>query len=389
MSNQHRQNPDLISPPQLVETTTALQRLVTRLMQEPRVAVDTESNSLYAYHERVCLIQFTIPAGDYLVDPLALEDLSPLAPFFASTAIEKVIHAADYDLIVLQRDYHFTCGCLFDTMWAARVLGWSQVGLGHILENYFDVHPNKKFQRYDWGRRPLEPQPTSYARMDTHYLLSLREIQTAELREKGRWEEAQEIFAYLRQHVTHPTPADPDTIFWRIKGIHTLDAGEQRALYRLHLWRERTAERLDRPVVKVINNHRLLDLACVQPRNRQELRDAGMTSLQIRRFGEGVLHALRAKSRPLPPPPAESKRPPEAVMSRYHSLRAWRKDMAYCRGVDSDVILPNATLWDLSRHPPKTLDELLRVPGIGPWRQANYGPDLLALLQGLPRPVVC
>ncbi len=389
MSNQHRQNPDLISPPQLVETTAALQRLVARLMQEPRVAVDTESNSLYAYHERVCLIQFTIPAGDYLVDPLAVEDLSLLAPFFASTAIEKVIHAADYDLIVLQRDYHFTCGRLFDTMWAARVLGWSQVGLGHILENHFGVHPNKKFQRYDWGRRPLEPQPTSYARMDTHYLLPLREIQTAELREKGRWEEAQEIFAYLRQHVTHPTLSNPDATFWRIKGVHTLDAGERKALYRLHLWRERAAERLDRPVVKVINNHRLLDLACVQPRNRQELRDAGMTSLQIRRFGEGVLHALRAKSRPLPPPPAESKRPPEAVMSRYHSLRAWRKDMAYCRGVDSDVILPNVTLWELSRHPPKTLDELLQVPGIGPWRQAHYGPDLLALLQGLPRPVVC
>jgi len=76
-------------------------------------------------------------------------------------------------------------------------------------------------------------------------------------------------------------------------------------------------------------------------------------------------------------------------MSRYHSLRAWRKDMAYCRGVDSDVILPNVTLWELSRHPPKTLDELQQVPGIGPWRQAHYGPDLLALLQGLPRPVVC
>jgi ribonuclease D len=74
-----------------------------------------------------------------------LQDLRPLAPFFASEEIEKIFHGSDYDLIVLQRDYQFTCGKLFDTMWAARTLGWPQVGLGNILENYFGVHPIKNF----------------------------------------------------------------------------------------------------------------------------------------------------------------------------------------------------------------------------------------------------
>jgi ribonuclease D len=51
------------------------------------------------------------------------------------------------------------------------------------------------------------------------------------------------------------------------------------------------------------------------------------------------------------------------------------------RGVDSDVILPNATLWELAEDPPADVEALLDVPGIGPWRKENYGPDLIALLQ--------
>ena len=84
-----------------------LKALADELQRHPVIAVDTESNSLYAYRERVCLIQFSTPLTDTLVDPLALDDLSPLAPVFADPAIEKVFHAAEYDLICLKRDFRF------------------------------------------------------------------------------------------------------------------------------------------------------------------------------------------------------------------------------------------------------------------------------------------
>ena len=163
-------------------------------MQHPVVAVDTEANSLYAYRERVCLIQISIPGINYLVDPLAIEDMSPLGIVFSAPHIEKVFHAADYDLIVLLRDFGFMCSSLFDTMWAARVLGWPKVGLGDILEKYYGLSVNKSYQRYNWGKRPLAPAALTYAWMDSHYLLSLRDMQITELKSKGRWEEAQEIF---------------------------------------------------------------------------------------------------------------------------------------------------------------------------------------------------
>ena len=73
--------------PQLITRADELRKLVGVLAREPIVAVDTESNSLYAYHERVCLLQFSTPQADILVDPLALEDLSGLGPFFADPKI--------------------------------------------------------------------------------------------------------------------------------------------------------------------------------------------------------------------------------------------------------------------------------------------------------------
>src|ERR1700674_3764699 len=95
-----------LPPPILIADQDGLGRLVRTLATDPVVAVDTESNSLHAYRERVCLIQFSILGADYIVDPIRLPDLSPLAPFFANPGQQKVFHAAEYDLICLRRDYH-------------------------------------------------------------------------------------------------------------------------------------------------------------------------------------------------------------------------------------------------------------------------------------------
>ena len=119
--------------PVLVTRIDTLHDMLAQLVQEPVVAVDTESNSLHAYREQVCLLQFSTPQVDYLVDPLALHDLSSLAGLFADPAIVKVFHAADYDILCLKRDFDFKFANLFDTMVAARILGRPAVGLGAVL----------------------------------------------------------------------------------------------------------------------------------------------------------------------------------------------------------------------------------------------------------------
>lgn len=365
--------------PRVVDTPQTLTSLVDLVMAQPRVAVDTEANSLYAYEEQVCLVQISIPGTDYLIDPLALEDLSPLAPLFYSSEIEKILHAADYDLMVLRRDFGFVTREIFDTMWAARILGWPKVGLADILALHFNVKVNKRYQRYNWGKRPLDPQALRYAWMDSHYLLPLREIQKAELEATGRWAEAQEVFNYLTSTVDIPTNGLARH-FWRLKGVYRMRSYDRKKLFQLFLWRERAAEALDRPPGMVISNNRLVRLARVQPRNREELAAAGLTPRQVRRFGTDILKVLRSEELPEPPRPPRDRRLPDEVVDRFKTLKAWRKDVARVRGVDSDVILPNATLWEIAKNPPDDLHSLLDVPGIGPWRQAAYGPDLLQLV---------
>lgn len=123
---------ETLRPPIWVHTIQSLQMMVDDLATQLRVAVDTESNSLHAFREQVCLLQFSSIHEDYLVDPLALRDLSLLGPIFANPKIEKVFHAAEYDLICLRRDFGFTFANLFDTMQAARVFGLPRSRIGQI-----------------------------------------------------------------------------------------------------------------------------------------------------------------------------------------------------------------------------------------------------------------
>ncbi|MGD2158908.1 MAG: ribonuclease D, partial [Anaerolineales bacterium] len=235
-----------LDDPTLITKRDELKRLAAKLSEQPIIAVDTESNSLYAYQEKVCLIQFSIPGEDYLVDPLALRELSALGSVFSSAAIEKVFHAAEYDLIVLQRDFGFSFVNLFDTMLAARILGWRAVGLSSILKNEFGVHVNKHFQRANWGQRPLPAKMLNYARLDTHYLIPLRQRQYEELKANNLWPLAEEDFQRAT-HVNTPAPNNDRASCWRINGAGDLPTKQLAILQELCRYRDRVAKSLNRP----------------------------------------------------------------------------------------------------------------------------------------------
>lgn len=375
-------SPSSLPPPVLVADPDALGRLAAALADSPIVAVDTESNSFHAYRERVCLIQFSTAAADYIVDPIRLPDLAPLASVFADPATEKVFHAAENDLIGLRRDYRFEFASIFDTMTAARTLGWPQTGLAAILDSHFGVSTNKKHQRADWGRRPLTPELLDYARLDTHYLVALRDRQLQALTETGRWPEAREEFDRLAGLRGEPDDSRADLpAFWRVKGARDLTPAHAAVLQALFAYREQQAERQDCPPFKVMGEATLLELARRAPARREDLQAlAGMTPEQIRRHGDGILHAI-AEGRHAPPArPPQVAREPDDVRDRYDRLHAWRKERAKTRGVESDVILPRTVLWELARRPPRTHGDLARIKELGPWRRDAYGAEILALL---------
>ena len=195
-----------ITDPIWIATPDGLREMINTIASEPLLAIDTESNSLYAYREQVCLLQVSSPQADYLVDTLALTDLSALGPLFANSLQQKIFHAAEYDILCLKRDYNFTFKNVFDTMIAARILSYPQVGLGNLLSASFGIELEKKYQRADWGKRPLPEAMLDYARMDTRYLFELRARLEGELKEQGLWELALEDFSLVCK--VEPTSVD-------------------------------------------------------------------------------------------------------------------------------------------------------------------------------------
>jgi ribonuclease D len=378
-----------LQPPVLVADADSLGRLARVLAASAVVAVDTESNSLHAYRERVCLLQFSVPGADYLVDPLGLPDLGPLAPLFANPGQQKIFHAAEYDILCLRRDYRFEFANIFDTMSAARTLGWPQVGLAAILDTQFGVTMNKKHQRADWKRRPLTPEQLDYARLDTHYLPALRDRQIEALTAAGSLAEAMEEFDRLARPRAEPDGPRAGAAFWRVKGARDLTPAQASVLQSLFAYREQQAERIDRPPFMVMGEATLMELARRSPRRPEELQGvAGMTPDQIRRHATAVLQAvaqgLAAPGQHAPPIDRE----PDEVQDRYDRLHTWRKNRAKARGVESDVILPRTALWDLARRPPRTRDDLIAIADVGPWRRDTYGEEILALLRRGGAPTV-
>lgn len=374
--------PDEALPPfRLVANETAWRSCLAALRAAPRLAIDLEANSMYAYAERACLIQISTANADFILDPLADLDLSGLGDIVADPAVEKVFHAAEYDLILMRRDYGWHLNNLFDTMWAARILGYKQFGLAGMLEGAFGLRLSKRFQKANWCHRPLSAGELAYAQKDTHYLLALRDRLEAELDTRGLLAEALETFAEQSRVKMPNNGFDPDA-FWHINGVFDMAPEQQAALKALFAFRDREARRRNSPHFKVLGDQTLLEVATRLPTRLSEL-DAihGMTAGQQQRYGRQMLAVIaEARQAPAPQPPPRPPRPPDAVLIRYDKLHRWRKTRAQARGVESDVIVSRDALWVIAQAGPRTTDELAALNALGPYRLALYSEEILKQL---------
>ncbi|MDO8754500.1 MAG: ribonuclease D [Anaerolineales bacterium] len=370
---------ETLSPPVWVNTTQLLQQMVDELASQERVAVDTESNSLHAFREQVCLLQFSSSETDYLLDPLVLKDLSLLAPIFSNPKIEKVFHAAEYDLICLRRDFGFSFANLFDTMQAARVLGYPFVGLDRLLGDKFGIKMDKRHQKANWAARPLTKEQIHYARLDTHYLFDLRDMLEQELRETQRLEYALEDFN--RACALEEQKPRLNGLAWeRFSGRKDISLRELTIVSQLCKWRDREAERLNRPLYKVVMDDVFVALAKNPPEQKVDLSAAGLSEKQIKLWGDQVLAAIRHGVKAPLVERKQLERKNDAVLRRLEKLKAWRKSIGLEMQVESDIILPKPYLGLLSENPPKTLDELRDLMKDTPSRVDRFGAEIWKVL---------
>ena len=376
--------PNLPSPT-WIDNARDLRRAVERLQSQKRIAVDTEANSLHVYREQTCLIQLSTPDEDMLIDPLRLDDIAALGEVFASPAIEKVFHAAEYDLICLKRDFDVDVHTVFDTMAAARLRGYQSVGLSAMLAGLLNIDHPKTHQTRDWSQRPLPKDWLRYAQIDTHFLLPLRDRLHRELCQADQLEEAREYFADVTAFELKSQTFDPAG-FWDLCRPDALTKRQMAVLRELYILRDELARMYDNPPQKLMSNRALLAIARRLPRHRNQLYQLRvLPAWLLRQNGDEIIEAVahgRISRLPLRPP--RQKTIPSAVAERYAVLHNWRKRKARSRGVASDVIISKGALWDIAWHPPQTLSDLAGIRGLGPWRRKTYGAALLAAVNGQP-----
>ena len=279
------------SPPRLepilVADAAGVAALAQALAGEPRIALDTESNSFHVYRERVCLLQISTRSADWVVDPL-VADLRPLGPALQGVPA-VVLHGADYDVRCLKREYGFALPGLFDTMAAARRLGSPELGLSALVKRHFGVRLSKDSQRSDWGRRPLTAEQVAYAALDTHFLLPLHDLLIGALQERDLLGQAQEEFARIAAAEPRPRVFDPEG--WRnLKGARGLDGPGKAALRAMWIAREEQASKLDRPPFKVMPEQAMVEVARRRPGSEEEfLHVPGVTRIVLKRMGLAVL----------------------------------------------------------------------------------------------------
>ena len=370
--------------PRFIDDDREVASLVARWQSGTVLGVDTESDSFYAYQEKLCLLQIADSEGIYLIDPLAI-DLEGLKVPFEDPTIEIIMHAGENDVRLLRSTAGISLAGLFDTQGATMILGGGQVGLAGLVEENFDVKLSKKEQRSDWSRRPLKSSQLRYAAADVEHLAGLRERLGAQLESAGRWKDAHRLFERIMQARPQNKVFDP-TGFFRIKGYGALDDQGRAIVRALFLAREARAEKINRPPFMVLGNDSIVQIARARPEVRADLDGVGgLPRTSRQRFEKGIFDAVHQGLRDPDPPPARRPRPPRrpdngdsAVLE---ALLGWRQQKAAALEVQVQVVATARDLELIAENRPDSLGSLEALPGIGPRWVEEWGPEVLEIVE--------
>ena len=348
------------------------------------IVIDTESDSLYHYHQKICLIQIATEAGSsYLLDPLEGFPVEALRPLFERRDLTKVFHGADYDIALLKAKAGIGVRNLYDTMIAAKFLGRTEVGLQATLRDELGLTISKGNQKDDWSARPLSDEQLHYALTDVNHLLDVVAKQHAALEEKGRLHWVQEECEALESLNGLPGKPDPREVFRDVKGVSALPPRGLAIFRELIACREQIADEIDLPPFRVAVNEALLSLAHTEKDGGKEaLLNTIRRREYVDRFHEALILGLQVPETEIPA--LERGRRielPLAQQRRVAAMKEWRKAAATRIGLELSLVIPQRLIDKIADRNPGTLDELRAVDGLRRWRVEAFGEEILRAIK--------
>jgi len=266
---------------------------------ETAVAIDTEFVRIDTYYPIAGLIQVGCCGHCYLIDPLSIDDLTPLKALLENPAVLKILHACSEDLELFRTLMGTIPAPLFDTQIAAALIGQGfSKSYQSLVEVLLDISIAKGETRSNWLQRPLSDSQCQYAALDVEHLAEIHAVQAALLQKLGRadWlsEECERLLAAASDYI------DPEDYYLKISSAWRLDRSGLMVLKTLCAWREREAREHNKPRNHVIKEKVLVLIAREQLDNKEDLKTtAEMSPRQIRKYGDKVL-LLAVEARQVP-----------------------------------------------------------------------------------------
>ena len=266
---------------QYIDTPDALRLFSEQISGADWIALDTEFLREKTYYPKLCLLQIATTEVVACIDPIALDDLSPLLDVIFDARITKVMHAARQDLEILFNIQGSVPVPVFDTQIAALLLGYpDQIGYGNLVKETLGVSLEKKHTRADWSLRPLSQDQVQYAADDVVYLVDVYKHLLEKLNSLQRLEWLNGDFERLTS--TDLYKNDPDKAWFKVKGGKRLKGTSLSVLQAFAAWREKTAQKKNIPKGWLMRDDVLIDLARLQP-------DSIPSLGTIRGIGEGLV----------------------------------------------------------------------------------------------------
>ena len=274
-----------------LSTQDQLEDFCRQIEGEKVIAVDTEFLREKTYYPKLCLVQVGAAELTAAIDPLLIEDLTPLAKIFEDATVTKVFHACGQDLEVILDGMGCVCAPVFDTQLAAAFLGMrQQVSYGSLVEAYCGVRLPKAESLTDWSRRPLDPEQLAYAEDDVRYLPGIYDRMVSDLARQDR-------LSWVRPEMDalcDPSriKRDPSEAFLRLRRSGSLTRRQLAVAREVCAWREGVAAERDVPRKWVASDEVVVEVCKRTPGSFDRLRRIRGTEQISERDGKRLLAAV-------------------------------------------------------------------------------------------------
>ena len=256
----------MITDYQWIDDNSDLEQLILSINKSDEVAFDSEFERVNTFYPKPALFQLKINEEYYLIDMKEVSNLH----VFTKLLDNIILHSGSEDLEILYNLNQQLPSRIFDTQIAASLCGYGlHFSYQNIVKEMLGIELSKAHSRSDWMQRPLSEAQIEYAIEDVVYLPELKHRLLEKLKETGRESWYQLLIKQRKEAIVSSNHVQKT--FVKINKSKRLDDAQQKLLFCLLNWREKSAIKRNKPRQWILKNTEIIDIAYTKPASEAQL----------------------------------------------------------------------------------------------------------------------